>query len=176
MPENGKAEERAREAERGAQQGLAERGGAALARELLRRGRVAVLSTLSTRNPGHPFQSLAPFALTRDGEPILLLSRIAQHSQNLAADARASLFVHDAAAAERDPRSAPRTALLGRVRKVAATEEADVRARYLARHPDARSLLGLDFSLHVLEVEEAQVVGGFGAAGWIAGAELREPE
>lgn len=176
MPENGKAEERRQEAEHGAQQGLAERGGAALARELLRRARVGVLSTVSTRPPGHPFPSLAPYALTREGEPILLLSSIAQHSRNLAADPRASLFVHDGAAAERDPRTAPRAALLGRVRRVPATEEADARARYLARHPDARSLLGLDFSLHVLVVEEAQVIGGFGAAGWIAGGELREPE
>jgi len=176
MAEDGKAGKTRAETERGAQEGLAALGGAALARALLRNGRVAVLATHSARRPGQPFQSLAPYALSREGEPILLLSAIAQHSQNLAADPSASLFLYDVAAAERDPGTAARTALLGRVRRVPASDEADARARYLARHPDARTLLGLDFSLHVLSVEEAQIVGGFGAAGWIAGAELREPE
>lgn len=164
-----------REAERGAERELAARGGAAIARELLRKVHVGVLATISTRQPGHPFQSLAPFALTREGEPILLVSAIAQHSRNLEADPRASLFVHDPAPGEKDPRAAARTALVGRVRRVPSAEEPDVRARYLARHPDARALLGLDFSLHVLAVEEVQVVGGFGAAGWVPGGELREP-
>lgn len=163
------------EAERGADRELANRGGAAIARELLRKVRVGVLATISTRHPGHPFQSLAPFALTHEGEPILLVSAIAQHSRNLEADPRASLFVHEPAPGEKDPRAAARTVLVGRMRRVPAAEEPDARARYLARHPEARSLLGLDFSLHVLAVEEAQVVGGFGAAGWVPGGELREP-
>jgi putative heme iron utilization protein len=169
------ADDRRTEVEKGAQEGLEAKGGAELARALLRSEPAAVLATASASRGGHPFASLVPFALSRAGEPLLLLSELAQHTRNLAADPRACLLVHDAAATAKDPRTSPRAAILGRVRRVPAEEEPDARARYLARHPGARGLLALDFALHVLEVEEAQIVGGFAAAGWVSGVELREP-
>jgi len=168
------ADDRRTEIEKNAQAGMEARGGAALARELLRKQRVAVLATVSVRHGGHPFTSLAPYALTADGEPVLLLSALAQHTRNLAADPRASLFVHDPAAAEADPRTAPRLTLVGTVRRATAAEEPDAKGRYLARHPEARGLFGLDFALYVLTVAEAQLVGGFAAAGWIWGEQLRD--
>lgn len=161
------------EAEQAAQQSMEARGGAALARELLEAQRVGVLATLSTRHGGAPFTSLAPFALSARGEPLLLLSALAQHTRNLDADPRASLFVHDPAAAAEDPRTAARLSIAGTVRRVEGAEEADAKARYLARHPEARGLFGLDFALFELAVDEAQLVGGFGAAGWIPGDALR---
>jgi putative heme iron utilization protein len=163
------------EVERGAQAGMEAQGGASLARELLRRERVGVLATLSVRHGGgHPIASLAPFALDGRGEPVLLLSALAQHTRNIEADPRASLFVHDPAAAERDPRTAPRLTLVGRVHRATQGEEPDAKARYLARHPEARGLFALDFALYVLEVHEAQLVGGFGAAGWLPGDAVRD--
>jgi putative heme iron utilization protein len=161
--------------EKGAQAGMEAKGGAALARELLRGQRVAVLATLSVRHGGgHHVASLAPFALDARGEPVVLLSALAQHTRNLQADPRASLFVHDPAAAAADPRTAPRLTLVGRMRPATQGEEPDAKARYLARHPEARGLFALDFAPWVLEVEEGQLVGGFGAAGWIPGDALRE--
>lgn len=159
--------------EAGAQAGMEAAGGVALARELLSGQRVGVLATVSERHGGGPFTSLAPFGLSAAGEPILLLSALSQHTRNIAADPRVSLFVHDSAAAAADPRTAPRLALVGRVHAIAAADEADARTRYLARHPEARGLLNLDFALYLLSVEEAQLVGGFAAAGWISGKELR---
>jgi putative heme iron utilization protein len=167
--------DRSREdAEKAAQAGMEAGGGAALARDLLREQRVGVLATLSVRHGGgHPITSLAPYALDAHGDPVLLLSALAQHTRNVEADPRASLLVHDPAAAERDPRTAPRLTLVGRVHRATQGEEPDARARYLARHPDARGLLALDFALYLLVVEEAQLVGGFGAAGWIPGDAIR---
>ncbi len=170
------ADENRSGAELGAQAALEAQGGAALARELLRRRRVAVLATVSVRHPGHPVTSLAPYALSADGEPLLLLSALAQHTRNVEADPRASLFVHDPAAAEADPRTALRLTLVGSVRRTTPAEEPDAKARYLACHPEARGLLNLDFTLYVLAVEEAQVVGGFAVAGWIPGDEIRGGE
>jgi heme oxygenase (biliverdin-IX-beta and delta-forming) len=158
---------------REAQAAMEARGGAALARELLGRRRAAVLATASARHGGAPFTSLAPYALSGAGEPVLLLSALAQHTRNLAADPRASLFVHDPAAAEEDPRTAERLCVVGRAARVPAADEPDARARYLARHPEARGLFALDFTLWVLGIEEAQYVRGFGAAGWIPGDALR---
>jgi len=169
------ADEKRTEIEKGAQAGMEAGGGAALARELLQEHRVGVLATVSARHGGGPFTSLAPYALSASGEPVLLLSAISQHTRNLEADPRASLFVHDPAAADADPRTAPRLALVGTIRLTTAAEEPDARARTLARHPEARGLLALDFALYVLTVEEAQLVGGFAAAGWIPGDQIRMP-
>jgi hypothetical protein len=143
---------------------------AAAARALLAREPAGVLSTLSARHGGAPFGSYVPFALSGAGEPLLLLSAIAQHTRNLAADARACLTVFESGAA--DPRQAARVAVVGRVQRLAGPEEADARARYLARHPAARGLLGLDLALHALRVEEVHHVGGFAAAAWLPAAAL----
>lgn len=168
------ANERTGEVERNAQRGLEEKGGAGLARALLASERVAVLSTLSASRRGHPFASLVPFATTRRGEPLVLLSGLAEHTRNLAADPRACLLVHDAAAAAKDPRTAARAAVLGRVQAVPDAEAEDAKARYLARQPGARGLFSLgDFALYVLAVDEVQIVGGFAAAGWVSGDDLR---
>jgi hypothetical protein len=170
------ADERREAAERAAQARVEAGGGAAAARALLRARDSGVLSTLSRRRLGYPSASLVPFALSDAGEPLLLLSEIAQHTQNLEADPRACLFVFDAEAAAKDARTAPRLAVYGEVAPVAADAEADARTRYLARHPSARGLLGMDFRLYRLAVEEAQWVGGFAAAGWITAAELTAPD
>ena len=163
-----------REVEALAREGAERAGGAGAARALLRKERVGVLSSLSLRHPGWPYGTLVPYALSARGEPLLLLSGLAQHTQNLEADPRASLLVFDAAAAAEDPRTAPRVTLVGRVERVEPAGEADARERYLAWHGSARGLLQLDFSLYVLEVDEAQFVGGFAAAGFFPGAALRD--
>jgi len=167
---------REREAGELAQRGAEAAGGATAARALLRQERVAALSTLSVRHPGAPHGSLVPYALSARGEPLLLLSALAQHSRNLEADPRAALLVFDGAAAAADPRTAPRLGLTGVVRRLAGREVDDARARYLARHPEARGLLALDFVLYQLAVEEGQLVAGFGAAGFFGGAELCLPD
>ncbi len=138
-------------------------------RRLLRAESKAVLSTLSAARQGWPFASLTPYALSREGAPILLLASIAQHTRNLRVDSRSSLFVADAAA-EDDPQAGARVTVLGRVKPVAHGDEEDARARYLARHPRADSYFAQhDFELYVHTVEEARYIGGFGVMGWIPG-------
>ncbi len=165
-------EGRSGEIERLGRAGVEARGGVEAVRALLRRERSGVLSTLSLRHGGAPFGSLVPYALDARGEPLLLLSALAQHTRNVEADPRASLLVLDAAAAAEDPRTAPRVSLVGRVGRLAGEAEAEARARYLARHPSSRGLLALDFALYRLAVEEAHFVGGFAAAAIFPAAEL----
>jgi hypothetical protein len=140
-------------------------------RALLESVPAATLGTLSLRHAGWPAASFTPFALDGDGAPLLLLSDIAEHTRNLEADDRACLFVQ--ATPGPDLRQTPRLALYGRARLVPAAEAAGARDRYLARHPAAAPLLGLDFRLWKLEVAEAHWVGGFAAARWMTPAELR---
>lgn len=141
------------------------------ARALLAGPSEGVLATISLHRAGFPFTSLAPYALSRSGEPLLLLSGLAQHTRNLGADPRACLFVQEAGQGASQDRA--RLAVLGRVVPVGAADLEDARARYLARHPEAEAWASMDdFVLHLLAVEEAHLVGGFGQAGWVERGDL----
>src|SRR5438477_6702781 len=142
-------------------------------RALLQAERHAVLATVSASRDGWPFASLAPFALSEAGEPLLLLSDLAEHTRNLRIDPRASLLVQDGASLA-DPQAGARVTILGVIEPVSDGEAESARQRYLCRHPQAAEYLTLgDFRLYVLRVQEARFVGGFGTMGWIDAATLR---
>ena len=152
-----------------AEKNLARERPAEAVRRLLRAERKAVLSTLSAARHGWPFASLAPYALSRSGEPILLLAGLAQHTKNLALDPRSCLFVQDRAA-EADPQAGARATVLGRVRRAEPEELEDVRARYVALHPQAEKYFDQhDFALYLHSVDEVRYIGGFGVIGWVPG-------
>ena len=142
-------------------------------RELLANERHAVLATLSASREGWPFASVAPFALSDAGEPLLLLSDLAEHTRNVRVDPRASLMVQDSASLT-DPQAGCRVSILGQVEPVAETELTSARQAYVARHPRAAEYVAMaDFHLYVLRVREARFIGGFGDMGWIDAATLR---
>ena len=62
------------------------------ARELLLREYRGVLSTQSKAMPGFPFGSVVPYCLDAQGWPLILISRIAQHTHNLKVDGKCSLL------------------------------------------------------------------------------------
>jgi putative heme iron utilization protein len=137
------------------------------ARTLVHVGRVGSLATVSRRRPGHPFGSVMPYALDGAGRPLLLVSSMAMHTQNLEADPRASLLVTEAGASE-DPLGSGRVTVLGDAIRVSAEDRPDVRGRYLERHPKAAYWVDFeDFSFWRLEVAEVYFVGGFAAMDWI---------
>jgi putative heme iron utilization protein len=142
-------------------------------RALLENERGGVLATLSASRGGWPFASVAPYALTERGEPLLLLSRLAEHTRNLSADDRASLIVQDHASLE-DPQAGARITILGQIEPIPQTELEPAQSRYVDRHPQAAEYLKLgDFRLYVLRVREARFIGGFGDMGWIDAERLR---
>lgn len=138
------------------------------ARTLVHRGRVGALATVSRRIAGFPFGSVAPYGLDAHGQPILLISTLAMHTQNLLADDRASLLVQEGAAAD-DALALARVTLVGRAQAVAADEVAAIRDDYLARHAAAHAWAGMkDFAFYRLRVSDVYYVGGFGAMGWVS--------
>ena len=142
---------------------------AARARDLVARARTGALSTQSRRRPGHPFGSVAPYAVDERGWPVFLISGLALHTKNLEADPRASLLIVEPEPVE-DPLAAARVTLLGEVRRLASADVGADRARYLARHPSAAAWVDFaDFAFWRLEVDDAYFVGGFGAMDWVTG-------
>lgn len=144
-------------------------------RLLLRAAAGATLATALARDgSGHPYASLVLPAVTPAGEPLLLLSDLADHSRNLAADPRASLLVSGPEIAARaDPLAGARATLLGRLESLGGAGEAAARRRYLARHPAAAAYAGFgDFRLYRLSVERAHLVAGFGRVHWLEAGDL----
>ena len=138
------------------------------ARTLVHVARTGMLSTVSRKHPGHPFGSLMPYAPDERGAPLLLISALAMHTQNLQADPRASLLVTEGARGG-DPLAAGRVTLMGRALRLAGAEAAAARPAYLARHPNAAYWVDFgDFAFHRLAVEDVYFVGGFAAMDWIA--------
>jgi heme iron utilization protein len=142
-------------------------------RALLAGERNGVLATLSASRAGWPFASVAAYALSEQGEPLLLLSRLAEHSRNILGDPRASLLIQDGASVN-DPQAGSRVTILGTVEAVADADLESATHHYVERHPPAVDYLALgDFRLFVLRISEARFIGGFGDMGWIDGDRLR---
>jgi hypothetical protein len=139
----------------------------AAGRRLIRgRGQAALATSLS----GRPYVSLVAAACDSDANPLLMLSDLAQHSKNLAAEPQISLLFEDTAG-HTDPLAGPRLTLLGRAEPC---DDPMVRARFTARHPSSASYAGFaDFHLYRVAIERGHLVAGFGRIAWIEAAELR---
>lgn len=138
-------------------------------RRLLEQEHYGVLSTLSRKAAGWPFGSLTPFALTENGQPLVFLSGLAEHTQNLLTDPRVSLFVQDSQALA-NPQAGARATLLCLAEAASASHTAQ--SLYLQRFPESASLLQLgDFRFFRLMIERVRFIGGFGEMYWINGTD-----
>ena len=141
------------------------------ARTLVYLGRVGSLSTMSRKQPGFPFGSVMPYGLDGHGCPTFLISTMAMHTQNLQADARASLLVTQEAS-DGEPLGASRVTLVGNVHAVQNTELAEARTLYLERHANSKYWVDFeDFSFYRMDVVDVYYVGGFGVMGWVAASD-----
>jgi len=143
-------------------------------RTLLREFDRASLATILPAEPaGWPYASLVLVAVDHDLSPILLLSDMAEHTKAIKADGRVSLLF-DGTGGLDQPLTGPRVTVLGRAERI--TDDR-LKARFLARHPDAALYAGFkDFAFYRLTVERAHLVGGFGKIRWIEAAELIPPQ
>ncbi|MBN9489534.1 MAG: HugZ family protein [Alphaproteobacteria bacterium] len=143
-----------------------------LVRELVRgRDRAALATALPgpASEAGWPYASLVLVAVDHDLAPILLLSDLADHSKAMAADDRVSLLF-DGTVGLDQPLTGPRVSLLGLAHR---TDDARLKRRFLARHPDAELYAGFaDFNFYRVAVERAHLVGGFGKIRWLSASEL----
>jgi putative heme iron utilization protein len=129
------------------------------ARHVLRLAPVGSLATLKA--DGNPFASLVTVATMPRGEPILLISRLAVHTQNLERDKRASLLLIEPGGESGDPLAGARLTLVGEVGE--RDLDPAVRRRFLARHDEARGYADFaDFGFRRFTIRSAHLVAGFG--------------
>ena len=124
-----------------------------------------ILSTLSVEAQGYPFGSVTPYCFDRQGRPVILISRIAQHTKNILADPKVSLI-----AIERDAddiQDNGRVTYLGEAMQVSA-DDTDTMERYYRFFPDARGYHKThDFDFYRLEFYRVRFIGGFGKIYWV---------
>ena len=126
-------------------------------KKLLREGRSGALATLMAGS-GDPYCSLVNMATAADGAPLLLISRLAVHTKNILADPRVSVMIDERK--EGDPLQGARIMLMG---SAAATDDPDLRRRYLDRQPEAEMFAGFaDFAFYRVTLKAAHLVAGFG--------------
>ncbi|ACI94675.1 conserved hypothetical protein [Afipia carboxidovorans OM5] len=133
---------------------------ATMVRSLLRGSRQGALATLMTES-GAPYCSLVNVAPDADGAPLLLISRLALHTQNALADPRVSLMLDERRAG--DPLEGARIMLAGEARPAAPEALPRIRRRYFAFHPSARDFADFpDFSFFRIDPSGVHLVAGFG--------------
>ncbi|MDA1097411.1 MAG: DUF2470 domain-containing protein [Proteobacteria bacterium] len=136
---------------------------AALARNLMRRHDWAALGTIMP-DDGYPLTSLVLVAADYDASPILLLSDLAEHARNIAADNRVSLLF-DGTRGLASPLAGARVSVAGRAVR---SNDGHLRQRFLARHRDAAGYVDFaDFAFYRLAVTRGHLVAGFGRIEWI---------
>lgn len=147
--------------------GSGDQGLGAETRRLMRRIGFASLGTILA---GGPYVSLVAVTCDLDASPLLMLSNLAQHTGNFAADDRVSLLF-DGTRELPDPLAGPRLTLLGHIEQCDGEAPRD---RFVARHPNSAAYAGFgDFRLYRVTIERGHFVAGFGRISWIDGAELR---
>ena len=124
-----------------------------------------VLSSHSVAVPGYPFGSLVLICRDYDGLPLLLLSHLAQHTQNLLDNPNCSLTLLETGSG--DVQQLGRLTCLARMATVKPVTEGSSQ-RYFRYFPNTREYYeNLNFQFYKLTPERFHFVGGFGAARWI---------
>lgn len=138
---------------------------AVAARQLLNHQSVGVLSTQSVDVEGYPFGSIAPYVLDYDGQPVMLISDIAQHTRNIKQNNKVSLTIFDRYS--NDPHASGRLTWIGDVQPVN-PDDAEISRRYLRYFPSSESYFQAhDFSFYCIHLRRARFIGGFGQIFWV---------
>jgi putative heme iron utilization protein len=135
------------------------------ARTLVARIPTGTLCTLALEPEGYPYGSFVTVAYDL-GNPVFLISRLAEHTSNLEQDPRASLLVAEGGAD--DPLANGRVTMLGLCTPVA-EDGGRARASFLAVHPNAAYYVDFsDFAFWMLRVNAIRYIGGYGRMSWIS--------
>jgi putative heme iron utilization protein len=134
------------------------------ARLWLRAHRHGLLSTHSRAVEGYPFGSVVPYVLDHDACPVLLISRLAEHTKNLEGDARVSLLINESGA---DVQAQARVTLLGRAERIDNPQA--IEERYQRYFPATRGYRAqLDFEIWRIAPVTLRVIAGFAKVHWLS--------
>ncbi len=136
-----------------------------IARELWAGRFQAVLATYSLAEPGYPFASVVPYCLDNQGNALLLLSHLAQHTKNLDANPHCALSVSEATAG--DVQQSLRLCCPADCEPLDESDRASHR-RWFRYYPASLPYYEqLDFRLYRLRPRRFHFNSGFATARWL---------
>ncbi len=146
---------------------------------MVRHFRSGVLATQSLKFPGYPYASALPFCTDQRGRVVVLISHLAEHTQNADHDRRVSFLVAPSGA---EVQEQARATLIG---DLTPTEDsflyplegyAAVAERYLRYFPGAESYLSIGgFRFFRLEPLSLRYIAGFASIHTIPGESYLAP-
>ncbi len=145
---------------------------AVAARELLLARLEGVLSTHSHDVPGYPFGSVVQYVADAQGFPVMLISRLAQHTRNLQQNPHCALTL--VATGSANVQEAARLTWLG-VAEPLPSPSAELKTRYAHFYPESTTYLGMDFDFWRIGLHKARYIGGFAQIHWVEPARLPLP-
>ena len=141
------------------------------ARTLVRKFAGGVLATQSRKFPGYPYASALPFCTDQRGRIVLLISHLAEHTQNAQRDPKVGFLV---APLTRDLQEQARVSMIG---DIAPFDDNAIRARYLRYFPEAEQYLQIGgFCFFRIEPRSLRYIAGFGSIHTIAAESYLAPE
>lgn len=133
------------------------------AKTLVRQQHSGVLSTHSQSVEGYPFGSIVPYFMTAEGNLIIYISQIAQHTRNIKGNHKVSMTVFDNLAD--DSQASGRVTLLGDAKLINCDS---VQEQYFALFPQAKTYQQThDFMFFEVSIQRVRYIGGFGKIHWI---------
>jgi hypothetical protein len=146
---------------------------------MVRHFRSGVLATQSLKFPGYPYASALPFCTDQQGRVVVLISHLAEHTQNADHDRRVSFLIAPSGA---EVQEQARVTLIG---DLAPTEDsflyplegyAALAARYLRYFPEGERYLSIGgFRFFRLEPLSLRHIAGFGSIHTIPGESYLAP-
>lgn len=134
------------------------------ARALLLNEYQGILATQSVSMPGYPFGSVAPYCLDANGQPVILISRIAQHTYNINQNHKVSLTIVQSRVD--DIQAGGRLTWVGDAENI---EDAVAAERYYNFFPLSRDYHKThDFEFFRINLVRARFIGGFGEIYWVS--------
>ena len=128
------------------------------ARRLVRKFTTGVLATQSLKFPGYPYASSLPFCTDQRGRVVLLISHLAEHTQNAERDVRTGFLVSPVS---RDLQEQARVSMIG---DIAPVDDSALAARYLRFFPEAHQYLQIGgFRFFRIEPRSLRYIAGFGS-------------
>ena len=140
------------------------------ARKLVRGFSGGVLATQSLKFPGYPYASSLPFCCDQRGRIVVLISHLAEHTQNADHDPKSGFLVSPLT---RDLQEHARVSMIG---DIAAIDDAAASARYLRYFPEAEQYLQIGgFRFFRIEPRSLRYIAGFGSIHPIAAESYLAP-
>jgi len=136
------------------------------AQALFRDQKMAFLATMDPE--GFPFGSIVPYLIGPEGWPVVLISSLAEHTQNLIKEPKVSLTI----TLPNFERKSQRLTLVSRAsRRIGELDS--LRNHYQNRFPQSEIYINLpDFTFFDLIPLRIRYIGGFGRAFWLTPSEL----